>query len=176
MKMYLNCILCITFDEASAEDAAGGVDGGGLAGGGGAEGGRRDYAQPPAALGPGPRARERPRVADTHLAVEGCLRLRDQPAHVRGRELRRVQPVPVGEHDLAGGGAYLGDVDALSRGVAEAPALSEGEAVDAAVAGDGLAVIDDVAGLRRVAALLQPGGVIPAGDEAELHACLLYTS
>ena len=49
MKMYLNCILCITFDEAAAEDAAGGVDGGGLAGGGGAEGGRRDYAQPPAA-------------------------------------------------------------------------------------------------------------------------------
>ena len=107
-------------------DAAGGVDGGGLAGGGGAEGGRRDYAQPPAALGAGPRVRQRPRVADTHLAVEGCLRLRDQPAHVRGREFRRVEPVPVREHDLAGVGAYLGDVDPLSRGIAEAPGAGLG--------------------------------------------------
>ena len=33
MKMYLNCILCITFDEAAAEDAiysAGRVLGGGF--------------------------------------------------------------------------------------------------------------------------------------------------
>ena len=155
-----------TGDEAAAEHPAVPVQRRGLAGRGRAQGAFGNEVEPAAGLGVGSRGRKCPRVADAHLTVEGRLRLRDEPAHIPDGDLIGKEPVSVCEHDLSRTGAYLRDVYSLSRGVAQAPALAEGEAVDAAVPCDGCAVIDDIPRPGRVPALLQPGGIVAVRDEA----------
>ena len=106
-----------------------------------------------------------------------CIRDSFQPVHIPGKGLRNPETVAAGERDGVSRRIDVRDKDPPPRGKAQATALAEGISVDAPVPADHLpGLIQNVPRRAGAAPALQPGGIVPIGDKADLHACLLYTS